>query len=66
MNKYLFGYVLVMTRPSRLIEPGWHISYAERNGGPLFVTEATWKNINGLLYSGKERVVWFYFRRRLS
>lgn len=64
MNKHLKGFVLVYPKRSILIEPGWHLSYATEDGGPVLKTDTGWRNWNGLMHAGRKRVVWLYFRRR--
>jgi hypothetical protein len=64
-RSYLGGFVLVHTGQRSLIEPGLHISYATKNGGPVRKTETGWRNWNGFLYVRiTGTTVWFCFRRR--
>jgi len=47
-----------------LVEPGVHISYGTPTGGPVLLSERTWRNWNGFLLSTGSFSVWLYFRRR--
>lgn len=42
---------------------GVGLIYAEREGGPVLLSETTWTKINGIWINTKRGAVWLMFRR---
>lgn len=74
MKSYLRDTVLTTRTRHLLTEPGFHWTYAERDGGLVLRTETHWTKINGFIWnSGKPggcfrhpqyRQVWLQLRRK--